>query len=73
MRFEGCNSHTISYEAFDDGRFRTLEPIVSTERTCADDKDQQYIYMLKMADEYVRSGTTITLTRNKVFLVTFRI
>lgn len=60
------------YTALADGTFEITDSVVQGDRVCSDDTDRKYLNVLGMANEFVAISNTVTLNRNRIFLVTFR-
>lgn len=69
VSFKGCNSNSLSYEAFDNGTLKITGPALSTKIYCENDRDSQYISILTSVTGFIRVGVNINLVQNNNVIV----
>lgn len=69
VSFKGCNSNSLSYEAFDNGFLKITGPALSTKIFCQNDKDSQYISILTSVTGFIRVGVNLNLVQNNNVIV----
>lgn len=69
--FVGCNSVSISYEAFEDGTFRVVGNPIQTLRACSVDNDSTFVAAIKGADRWEKDANGIYLLKGGKRVVSF--